>query len=63
MVEKVVMHITANNYFGYLMFCDGAAQYSVLGHGATSLDRGLPNGKHHMTDDSNPQKIIVRIFT
>ena len=55
MFEKLVTYIRANNYFGHLMFCDSAAQYSVLGHGATSLGRGLPNAKH-MTDDRNPNK-------
>lgn len=56
MVRKLVMYITANNYFGDLMFCEGAAHYSVLGHGATSLGRGLPNDKRHLTDDRNPHK-------
>jgi hypothetical protein len=55
MFEKLVTYIRANNYFGDLMFCDRAAQYSVLGHGTASLGRGLPNSKH-MTDDRNPHK-------
>jgi hypothetical protein len=50
------MCITANNYFGDLMFCDGVAQYSVMGHGAMSLGRGLPNDKYHTTDYKNPHR-------